>query len=216
MESSSYCFRFLFNVMMSLSPMYWLRISGSNGLSDLIMKSRVYINYCSLVALMFTKVCAIHVTILVAHVFLRFIPLLNWRGVTVGKSDNDVTHTNGTGPVNFQNDKCVIHKDNKIVFEAQRVKNLCSDVCESMCNYRYHTRCSCSPPIYSAAKLEGRDTDEVKQINYLLLQLGTSRPSGPSSSQQQEEQVHVQEMQVPEQEEPVLEQQSVEEKEPKS
>ncbi|MQL90944.1 hypothetical protein Taro_023545, partial [Colocasia esculenta] len=45
---------------------------------------------------------------------------------------------------------------------------------------------------------------------------GTSRPSGPSSSQQQEEQVHVQETQVPEPEELVLQQQPVDEKEPES
>ncbi|MQL97466.1 hypothetical protein Taro_030152, partial [Colocasia esculenta] len=32
---------FFFNVMMSLSPMYCLRISGCNSLSDFIMKSRV-------------------------------------------------------------------------------------------------------------------------------------------------------------------------------
>ena len=44
------------------------------------MKS--YFNYCSLDALMFSKVCAIVITILIVRVSLRFILLLNWRGVT--------------------------------------------------------------------------------------------------------------------------------------
>ncbi|MQM04394.1 hypothetical protein Taro_037191, partial [Colocasia esculenta] len=37
--------------------------------------------------------------------------------------------------------------------------SICSDVCVCMRNSRYHTRCSHFPLIYSAAKLEGRDTN---------------------------------------------------------